>query len=114
MADLPFFGNSLFGGSGGSGGISGVESFSIDDNGCLNVVYVDGRTENLGRVVGEDGSVYVPHISEQKVLSFTIEDSPGMYRSMSLDTDMQTGNHISQCKKKQWAGCQSPPSLILR
>lgn len=26
---------------------------------------------------------------------------------------MQTGNHISQCKKKQWAGCQSPPSLIL-
>ena len=77
MADLPFFGNSLFGGSGGSGGISGVESFSIDDNGCLNVVYVDGRTENLGRVVGDDGSVYVPHISEQKVLSFTIEDSPG-------------------------------------
>ena len=78
MADLPFFGNSLFGGSGGSGGgISGVESFSIDDNGYLNVVYVDGRTENLGKVVGEDGSVYVPHISEQKVLSFTIEDSPG-------------------------------------
>lgn len=76
MADLPFFGSSLFGcGSGGT--ISGVESFSIDESGCLNVVYVDGRTENLGKVVGEDGAVYVPHISAQKVLSFTIEESPG-------------------------------------
>ena len=32
--------------------------------------------KNLGRVVGKDGAVYVPHISDQKILSFTIEDEP--------------------------------------
>ena len=32
--------------------------------------------KNLGRIVGADGAVYVPHIDDKKVLSFTIEKAP--------------------------------------
>lgn len=70
MADLPFFKPCS---SGGGGGISGVSGFKIDENGCLNVTYDDGTTENLGKVTGEDGAVVVPHIDEHHVLTFTVE-----------------------------------------
>lgn len=43
----------------------------------LFVYFDDGRVENLGKVVGDDGKVYVPHIDEQKILTFTIEDMAG-------------------------------------
>lgn len=69
MADLPFFKPE----GGGGGGISGVSAFNIDENGDLNVTYDDGRIENLGRVVGEDGAVVVPHIDAHHILTFTVE-----------------------------------------
>lgn len=72
MADLPFF-KPCGSGEGGGSGIIGVSAFNIDENGDLNVTYDDGRTENLGRVVGEDGAVVVPHIDERHVLTFTLE-----------------------------------------
>ena len=67
------------GGSGGSGGKNGVgiASMEINDKGELVIVLSDGRVRNLGRIVGADGAVYVPHINDQKILSFTIEQSPG-------------------------------------
>lgn len=76
MADMSFF---PCGGSGGDGGGGGkaVKSMSINDSGELVVCYNDGTSETLGKVVGADGKVYVPHIDDHKVLSWTIEDAAG-------------------------------------
>ncbi|NBH79477.1 hypothetical protein D3Z52_17930 [Clostridiaceae bacterium] len=65
-------------GSGGSGGKDGVgiASLEINDSGELVVTLDNGRVKNLGRIVGADGAVYVPHIDDKKVLSFTIEKAP--------------------------------------
>lgn len=43
-------------------------------NGELIIIFDDGTTKNLGSVIGKDGAVVVPHISDNKILSFTIED----------------------------------------
>ena len=32
--------------------------------------------KNLGNVIDSNGAVYVPHLSDRKILSFTIEDKP--------------------------------------
>lgn len=66
------------GGGGGSNGKDGVgiASLEINKNGELIVSLDDGRVKNLGRIVGEDGAVYVPHIDEHKILTFTIEKDP--------------------------------------
>ena len=54
------------GGSGGSGGKDGVgiASMDINEKGELVIVLTDGRVRNLGRIVGADGAVYVPHIDD--------------------------------------------------
>ena len=49
----------------------------IKDDKCLYATYSDGTEKNLGKVVGEDGKIYIPHMSEDKILSWTIEDAPG-------------------------------------
>lgn len=55
----------------------GVKDMGITVDGELIAVFDDGTMKNLGCVVGSDGVVYVPHIDEHKVLTFTIEESPG-------------------------------------
>lgn len=55
----------------------GVKDMGITVDGELIVVFDDGTIKNLGYVVSPDGIVYVPHIDEHKVLTFTIEKSPG-------------------------------------
>ena len=77
MADLPFFGNSSFGGGGGIISGNPVVDAELAENGDMILKMSDGTEKNIGSVAGEDGAVYVPHISEQKILSFTIEDEPG-------------------------------------
>lgn len=77
MADLPFFGNSSFGGGGGIISGNPVVDAELAENGDMILKMSDGTEKNIGSVAGEDGAVYVPHISEQKILSFTIEDKPG-------------------------------------
>lgn len=52
---------------------TGIEDMRISVDGELLVFFDDGSIKNLGKVVGEDGVVYVPHIDEHKVLTFTIE-----------------------------------------
>lgn len=39
---------------------------------------VDGEEteKDLGLAVGKDGAVYVPHVDEHKILTFTLEDAP--------------------------------------
>lgn len=55
-------------------GIANVEIISGD----LVVTLTDGTIKNLGNVVGADGAVYVPHVSANKVLTFTIENEIGV------------------------------------
>lgn len=63
---------------GGGGGQFGLQSIEIDKNGNLLVTFTDGSVSNLGKVVGNDGKVYVPHIDKDtSVLSWTIEDKEG-------------------------------------
>ena len=60
---------------GGHGEQFGLQSIEIDKNGNLVVTFTDGTISNLGRVVGNDGKVYVPHIDKDtSILSWTIED----------------------------------------
>ena len=54
----------------------GIANIEIVD-GDLIITMDNGENENLGTVVGKDGAVYVPNISAQKVLSWTIEESAG-------------------------------------
>ena len=77
MADLPFFGNSSFGGGGGIISGNPVVDAELAENGDMILKMSDGTEKNIGSVAGEDGAVYVPHISEQKILSLQIEDEPG-------------------------------------
>lgn len=53
-----------------------VTGADISDDNELIITFSDGTTKNLGNVIGEDGAVYVPHISAKKILTFTIEDQP--------------------------------------
>jgi len=54
----------------------GIIGMEINEDGELLVTFDDETTQNLGVVVGKDGSIYVPHVDERKILTFTIEDEP--------------------------------------
>ena len=53
-----------------------VTNAGISSDNELILTFSDGAVKNLGSVIGKDGAVYVPHISAQKVLTFTIEEEP--------------------------------------
>lgn len=55
----------------------GILNMEINELGELIVTFEDETTQNLGVVTGNDGVVYVPHVDEHKVLTFTIESEPG-------------------------------------
>lgn len=55
----------------------GILDMVINELGELVVTFDDETTQNLGKVIGKDGSVYVPHVDAHKVLTFTIETEPG-------------------------------------
>ena len=64
---------------GSSGEQFGLQSIEINSNGELVITFTDGTVSNLGKVVGADGKVYVPHIDKDtSVLSWTIEDKEGV------------------------------------
>lgn len=54
-----------------------VTNAGISSDNELILTFSDGTIKNLGSVMGNDGAVYVPHISAQKILTFTIEEEPG-------------------------------------
>lgn len=56
---------------------TGIEDMRISTDGELLVFFDNGDIKNLGKIVGDDGMVYVPHIDEHKVLTFTLEQEPG-------------------------------------
>lgn len=53
-----------------------ITDISISQDNELILQFSDGSTKNLGCVIGKDGAVYVPSVSDRKILSFTIEDEP--------------------------------------
>lgn len=53
-----------------------IANIEINEAGELIITFEDDTTQNLGRVVGKDGAVYVPHVNERKILTFTVEESP--------------------------------------
>lgn len=59
----------------GSGDVP-VRMYINPDDGHLHVVWSSGLDEDIGLVRGQDGKVYVPHLDEHKVLTFTIEAEP--------------------------------------
>lgn len=65
-----------------------IVTFKIDENGDLIAVHNDGTEENLGHVSGGDGkvSVYVPDISEDGMLTFTLTEDP-QEKVLSFDID---------------------------
>lgn len=54
-----------------------VTNAGITVDGELIVTFSDGTIKNLGNVIGKGGSVYVPHVSDRKILTFTVEEEPG-------------------------------------
>lgn len=59
--------------SGGGGSQKGIDNvYILDDH--LHIVFTDGTDTDLGSVVGADGKVYIPHIDEHKILSWTLEE----------------------------------------
>jgi len=55
---------------------AGISNIEIINNELI-VTMDNGDVKNLGNVVGKDGAVYVPHVSAQKVITWTIEESAG-------------------------------------
>lgn len=55
----------------------GIRDMEINGLGELVVTFEDDTVQNLGVVTGRDGAVYIPHVDEHKVLTFTIEREPG-------------------------------------
>ena len=54
-----------------------ITDMRLTTNGELLVFFDDESIENLGVVVGADGRVYIPHVDEHNILTFTIESEAG-------------------------------------
>ena len=50
-----------------------VNNAGITVDGELIVTFTDGTMKNLGVVVDESGNVFVPHLDDRKILSWTVE-----------------------------------------
>ena len=49
----------------------GIKSFDVDENDNITIVLVDGRVINLGHIDGASGATFIPHIDEDKILTWT-------------------------------------------
>lgn len=54
-----------------------LNNAGITVDGELIVTFTDGTMKNLGVVVDESGNVYVPHLDDRKILSWTVESKAG-------------------------------------
>lgn len=76
-----------------------IDDMFISKNGNLWVMYDDGTSENLGRVVGHDGKVYVPHIDDHKILTFTIEEKDS--GEVPPETDLNPNDEWSSMQDEE-------------
>ncbi len=49
----------------------GIKSFDVDENDNITITLIDGRVIELGNIPGASGVIFVPHIDDKKVLTWT-------------------------------------------
>ena len=49
----------------------GIKSFDVDENDNITITLIDGRVVDLGHITGASGATFTPHISEDKILTWT-------------------------------------------
>lgn len=49
----------------------GIKEFHVDENDNITITLVDGRVIDLGQIVGASGATFIPHISDDLILSWT-------------------------------------------
>jgi len=49
----------------------GIKSFDVDENDNITITLDDGRVIDLGNIPGASSAVFVPHIDEKKILTWT-------------------------------------------
>lgn len=49
----------------------GIKSFDVDENDNITITLDDGRVIDLGHIAGASGATFIPHIDENKILTWT-------------------------------------------
>lgn len=49
----------------------GIKSFEVDEDDNITITLNDGRIIELGQIVGASGATFIPHIDENKILTWT-------------------------------------------
>ena len=49
----------------------GIKSFDVDENDNITITLINGKVIDLGHITGASGATFVPHISEDLILSWT-------------------------------------------
>lgn len=49
----------------------GIKSFEVDEDDNITITLNDGRIIELGQIVGASGVTFIPHIDENKILTWT-------------------------------------------
>lgn len=49
----------------------GIKSFDVDANDNITITLLDGRVIELGHITGASGATFIPHIDENKILTWT-------------------------------------------
>lgn len=49
----------------------GIKSFDVDENDNITITLINGKVIDLGHIEGASGATFIPHISENKILSWT-------------------------------------------
>lgn len=49
----------------------GIKSFDVDENDNITITLTNGRVLELGQIAGASGATFTPHISEDKILTWT-------------------------------------------
>lgn len=49
----------------------GIESFVVNENEEIIVTLTTGEVLNLGKIIGASGATFIPHINEDKILTWT-------------------------------------------
>lgn len=49
----------------------GIKNFDVDENDNITITLIDGRVIDLGHIAGSSGATFTPHVSEDKILSWT-------------------------------------------
>lgn len=51
----------------------GIKTFDVDEDDNITITLLDGRVIELGNIPGASGATFTPHISEDKILTWTCD-----------------------------------------